>query len=83
MHKPDFNKTLFKIVVTVHENCQTMDLIGVDQKEVSYQEVIGAIEIMRHHYILKQSGVNMAEFLRWQKEQKERASDKQVIPPTE
>lgn len=57
--KPDFNKQKFEIVITVGENCQTINVNSLEKGfQPNYQEIIGALEIQKSMMMYDQSGYN-------------------------
>lgn len=67
MFKPEFGKDIFKITITIHENCQTFNVESFDGHVVSYQEIIGALDTVKMSYFFEQSGINIDEYRKWEK----------------
>lgn len=67
---PNYDKEKFQIVITVCENCQKIDVHSLDGNKASYQEIIGALEVMKQRYIFDQTVVNIDEYLKWKKAKK-------------
>lgn len=76
MLKPDFNPVKFKITISVHENCSTFDIQSYDGKVRTYQEVIGALDIVKMSYFFEQSGINLEEYRKWEKRNNKRKQQK-------
>lgn len=63
MFKPNFSKPKFKVEIIVYENCQTMQVIHLEENiQVSYQEVIGALSISHQNFITDQMKINKDEY---------------------
>lgn len=68
--EPDFNKKRFSIVIDVFENTQTIEIHSQPGIVVRYQEIIGALELMRMNMVINQSSKNIEEWIRWNKKQR-------------
>jgi len=68
--KPNYDKELFKIEIIIHENAQSFNVKSLDGSPISYQQVIGALETVKLHYVFDQSGINAEEYRKWQAKQK-------------
>lgn len=58
--KPDFMEKKFELIIKVYGNCQTLDVMKPteDSPDVTYQELIGALEIQKSMLIYDQSVYN-------------------------
>jgi len=60
---PDYNKKRFTITITVCENCNLLNVEGYKPDEkITYQELVGAIEIVKLNLINVQSEENRKQF---------------------
>jgi len=60
---PDYNKKRFTITITVCENCNLLNVEGYKPDEkITYQELVGAIEIVKLNLINVQSEENRKLF---------------------
>jgi hypothetical protein len=60
LFNPDFSKKLFRIIIDVYDNGNTFGLEKSDEKHnATYQEIIGALEIVKFGFINKQSSYNV------------------------
>lgn len=56
---PDFDEQLYKIEIIVSKNCNTIQTIPLKEgHEITYDSVIGVLEINKHNMIMAQSGHN-------------------------
>lgn len=69
MLKPDYGTEKFSITIHVHENCNTFEIASFDGNGRTYQEIIGALDIVKMSYFFKQTGINMEEYRKWEKRQ--------------
>lgn len=67
MLMPDYGKEKFEIIITVHENCQTFNVRSLNGDPTSYQQIIGALDIMKTSIFFEQSGINIEQYRKWQK----------------
>ena len=57
--KPEFTKKKFQIVIDVYENCQTLTINRLpEERDVTYHEIIGSLEIQKTILIHDQSEYN-------------------------
>ena len=70
---PDYGKKKFEIIITVAENCQTIEVNHFDKdKPATFHEIIGALEIQKSMYLYDQSCHNRKE---WKKQKSSRMHD--------
>lgn len=76
MLKPEYGKDKFEIVITVHENCQTFHTRSTNGEDITYQQVIGALDTAKMHYFFEQSGINIEEYRKWERKQNKKKENK-------
>jgi hypothetical protein len=60
---PDFGKKKFQIIITVCENCQTIEVNAFNKNEpATFHEIIGALEVQKSIYLYDQSCHNRKEY---------------------
>lgn len=57
----DPTKHKYSIVVDVYENCATVKVQHVKQENVSYHEVVGALETQKQHLMWQQREINLKQ----------------------
>lgn len=76
MFTPNYNKPKFEIIIVAHENGYTMHNKKLDPEfEITFGEIIGALDIVKQGYIFDQSGVNAKAYKEWKEEQDKKAAE--------
>ena len=59
MFTPDYSKPSFTIKIEVFDNCSKVSITPQLKKDVTYHEVVGALETQKHHLIFTQREINI------------------------
>lgn len=67
--KTNFEKLLYIIEIRVYENSQVLKIIPEDGAAVTYQSLIGALEISKTSTVITQSTQNLQDWISFRKKE--------------
>lgn len=59
--EPNGEKHLFTIIIEVKENCASLKVEGKEKKQITYHEIVGALETQKFQMMLMQREHNIKQ----------------------